>query len=249
MTTSLDPPWVMKKAVLVSIPDSEVACSASLRIFHDINTNKGSVSLKIRADLANLRGKSQDMTLSILPKKIEECALSLTNHNGLCSSRLVPMLPTFVQDDRAVSTLGLTLSTTGIVLCPHGMEYLSPADPEDNNFYAFAKICQSKSLRLHFSNRQFVNDQHDRLKAFSLALNRKDLEAESFRRPLFGLNERDGTVFSLSPDPPPHYEEPVSEQLKQVDPPLYSEEAEPKQAIGKRYRGILPYILTFQMAC
>lgn len=239
MTTSLDPPWVMKKAVLVSISDSEVACSASLHIFHDINTNKGSISLKIRADLTNLRGKLQDLILSILPKRIEECALSLTNNNSLCSPQLVPMLQAVVQDNWAISTLSLTLSTTGIVLCPHGMEYLSPADPEDNNFYTFAKICQSKSLHLHFSNRQFVDDQPDRLKAFSLALNRKDLEAESFQCPLSGVNERDGAVFSLSPDPPPHYEEPVSEQVKQVDPLLYSEEAEPKQAIGKRCRGIL----------
>lgn len=154
-----------------------------------------------------------------------------------------------MQDDRAVSTLSLTLSTTGIVLCPHGMEYLNPADPEDKNFYAFAKICQSKSLHLHFSNRQFVNDQPDRLKAFSFALNRKDLEAESFRRPLSDVDKRDGTVFSLSPDPPPQYEEPVPEQVKQVDPPLYSEEAKPKQAIGKRRRGILSYTLSLQIPC
>ena len=91
-----------------------------------------------------------------------------------------------------------------------------------------------------------MDDQPDRLKAFSLALNRKDLEAEFFRRPLSGVNEPDGTVFSLSPDPPPHYEEPVPEQVKQVDPPLYSEESESKQVIGKRYRGILLYTLTFK---
>lgn len=244
MTTSPDPPWVMKKAVLVSIPDSEVACSASLRIFHDINTNKGSISLKIRADIANLR-ESQDLTLSILPKRVEECALSLTNNDGLCS-RLVSKVRAPVRDGRAVSTLSLTLGTTGIVLCPRGMEYLSPANPKDMNFYAFAKICKSKSLRLHFSNRQFVNDQPDRLKTFSLALNRKDLEAESFKRLLSGVDERDWTVFSLSPDPPPYYEEPVPEQAKQVDPPLYSEESESKQVIGKRYRGILLYTLTFK---
>lgn len=38
ITTSPGPLCVMKKAVLVSIPDSEVACSASLRIFHTIHS-------------------------------------------------------------------------------------------------------------------------------------------------------------------------------------------------------------------
>ncbi|PYH49219.1 uncharacterized protein BP01DRAFT_388291 [Aspergillus saccharolyticus JOP 1030-1] len=205
-TTPPNPPWVIKKAVVVSIPDSEVACSASLRIFHDGNTDKGSISLKIKADLANLRGVLQDLTLTILPERVDECALSLTNNDGLCSPRLVSMLRASVPNIAAVSTLSLTLGTTGVVLVPRGMERLSPADPQDMNFYAFAKICQSKSLRLHFANRQFVDDQIDRLKTFSLALHRKDLEAESFKHPLSGVDERDWTVFDLSPDPPPYYE-------------------------------------------
>lgn len=212
-TTSPNPPWVLKKAVLVSIPDLDVACFARLRIAHDRNANQGSISLRITADLANLSGRSQVLTLNVPPELVEECALARISNDALCSPRLVSMLRASVTSVSAVATLSLRLGATGIVLCPSGMETLSPANQGDINFDAFAKICQSKSLRLHFSRRQFVNEELDRLEKFSFALQKKCLQAESFDHARHGVVQRDWRVFSLSLDPPPYCQESKSEQV------------------------------------
>ncbi|PWY91084.1 hypothetical protein BO70DRAFT_283673 [Aspergillus heteromorphus CBS 117.55] len=238
--TSPNPPWVLKKkAVLVSTGDLEVSCFARLRIAHDKNANQGSISLRITADLANLNGRSQVLTLNVPPELVEECALARISNDGLCSPRLVSMLRASVTSVSAVSTLSLRLATTGIVLCPSGMESLSPADQGDLNFDAFAKICQSKSLRLHFSRRQFVNDELDRLETFSFALQKRSLQAESFDHARHGVVRRDWRAFSLLLDPPPYCEGPMSGQLEQVDPPLYCEESKSERVVGKRCRGTL----------
>ncbi|PYI09782.1 hypothetical protein BO78DRAFT_362250 [Aspergillus sclerotiicarbonarius CBS 121057] len=238
MTTSPNPPLVLKKAVLVSTHDREVLCSARLRIAHDENANQGSISLMIRADLTNLSGR-QLLTFNIPPASVEECALARISNDGLCSSHWIGMLPAPVTSVSDVSTLSLTLGTTGIVLCPSGMESLSPTDPEDSNFRAFAKICQSKSLHLHFSTRQFVKDELDQLESFCFALQKGSLRAESFNHARQGVVKRDWRAFRLSLDPPPYSEEPVSDQAQQLDPPLYREESRSDQVGGKRCRGIL----------
>ncbi|RAL13985.1 uncharacterized protein BO97DRAFT_16646 [Aspergillus homomorphus CBS 101889] len=242
-TTSPNPPWVLKKkAVLVSTPDVEVSCFARLRIAHDQIANQGSISLRITADLANSSGRSQVLTLNVPPELVEECALARISNDTLCSSRLVSLLRASVTSVSAVSTLSLRLGATGVVLCPSGMESLSPANPGDANFNAFAKICQSKSLRLHFSRRQFVNDELTRLDAFALALQKRSLRAESLDHARHGVVSRDWRVFNLSLDPPPYCEEPMSEPVQQVDPPRYCEETKSEPAVGKRRRdqGSLP---------
>ncbi|KAL5337631.1 hypothetical protein BJX70DRAFT_368793 [Aspergillus crustosus] len=235
-TTSPTPPLILKKAVLVSTHDREVLCSARLRIAHDENANQGSISLMIKADLTNLNSRSQLLTLNIPPASVEECVLARVSDDGLCSSHWIHKLPTSVTSVSDVSTLSLTFSTTGIVLCPSGIESLSPADPKDSNFRAFAKICKSKSLRLHFSTRQFVQGELDQLEKFSFALQIRSLQAESFNHARHGMVERDWRVFGLSLDPPPYSEEPVSGQAAQVDPPLYPEETRSERAVGKRSR-------------
>ncbi|KAL4977123.1 hypothetical protein BDW66DRAFT_42619 [Aspergillus desertorum] len=231
-TTSKDPPWVLKKkTVLVYAPDLDVSCLVRLRIVHDQTANQGSISLSITADLANLSGRSQVLTLNIPPERVEKCGLARKSNDDLCSSRLVPRLPAPVTNVSAVSTLSLSLGTTGIVLYPSGIESLSSATPGDLKFHSFAKICQSKFLRLHFSGRQFVDNELDKLQNFSYALRHGSLRAVPFNQARHGVVQKDWRVFSLSPDPPPYCQESVSEQVNQVDPPLYCE-----QAVGKRRR-------------
>ncbi|GKZ22434.1 hypothetical protein AbraIFM66951_004655 [Aspergillus brasiliensis] len=146
------------------------------------------------------------------------------------------MLPAPVQNVSAVSTLSLTLCTTGIVHCPSDMESLSPATPDDVDFNSFTKICQSKFLCLHFSRRQFVNKELDKLEVFSRALQNKSLQTVPFDHARHGTVQKDWRVFNLSSDPPPYSQEPVSGQLKQVEPPLYCEESGSEQVVGKRRR-------------
>ncbi|KAL4734231.1 hypothetical protein BDV11DRAFT_59150 [Aspergillus similis] len=229
MTTTLQTPrWVLKKAVLVYASDLDVFCRADLSIVHDQTANQGSISLSIRAELTNLSGRSQVLTLNIPPERVEECTLARKSSDNLFPPGLVFMLPAPVTHVSAVSTLSLSLGTTGIVLCPSEMESLSPATPGDVKFSSFAKICQSRSLRVHFSGRQFVNNELDKLQNFSYALQQRSLQTASFNHARHGVVQKDWRVFSLPPDPPPYCQEPVSEQ---VDPPLYCE-----QAVGKRRR-------------
>ncbi|KAL3433583.1 hypothetical protein BDV09DRAFT_171717 [Aspergillus tetrazonus] len=227
-TTSQTPRWVLKKAVLVYASDFETFCRADLSIVHDQAANQGSISLSVRADLTNLSGRSQALTLNIPPERVEECTLARKSRDNLFPAGLFSMLPAPVTNVSAVSTLSLSLGTTGIVLCPSEIESLSPATPGDVKIHSFAKICRSRSLRIHFSGRQFVNNELDKLQNFSHALQRRSLQTVSFNYARHGVVEKDWRVFSLLPDPPPYCQEPVFEQ---ADPPLYCEEA-----VGKRRR-------------
>ncbi|KAL3481221.1 hypothetical protein BJX99DRAFT_219368 [Aspergillus californicus] len=231
--TSQNPSWVLKKKVLVHAYDLDVFCVARLSIDHHKTTNQGSISLLITADLANLNGRSQVLTLNIPPERVEKCGLARRSNNDLCPPRLVPMLPAPVTNVSAVSTLSLSLGTTGIVLCSSHMESLSPATPGDLKFHSFAKICQSKFLRVHFSGRQFVNKELDQLQSFSYALRQGRLQTVSYNHTRHGVVQKDWRVFRLSPDPPRYCQEPVFEQVNQVNPPLYSES---EQTVGKRRR-------------
>jgi hypothetical protein len=238
-TTSQNSPWVLKKkAVLVYAPDLNVSCRARLRIIHDQTANQGSISLSITADLANLSGRSQVLTLNIPPDRVGKCALARKSNDNLCPSHFLSLLPAPVTNVSDVSTLSLSLGTTGIVLCPSEIESLSPATPGHVGFHSFGKICQSKFLRLHFARRQFVNKELDKLENFSCALRKRSLQTVSFNHARHGVVQKDWRVFNLSPDPPPYYQESVSEQAKEADPPLYCEESVSEQSIGKRRRGI-----------
>ncbi|KAJ0425322.1 hypothetical protein BJY00DRAFT_275190 [Aspergillus carlsbadensis] len=230
-TTSQNPPWVLKKKVLVYAFDLDVFCVARLSIDYDQTASQGSISISITADLANLNGRSQVLTLNIPPERVKKCGLARRSNNDLCPPRLVPMLPAPVTNVSAVSTLSMSLGMAGIVLCPSNMESLSPAAPGDLKFHTFAKICQSKFLRVHFSGRQFVNKELDKLQSFSYALRQRRVQTVSYNHARHGVVQKDWRVFNLSPDPPPYWQQPVPEQVNQVDPPLYSE-----QIVGKRRR-------------
>ncbi|KAL4946954.1 hypothetical protein BDW69DRAFT_179384 [Aspergillus filifer] len=246
MTTALqNRPWTLKKAVLVHAPDSDAFCVARLRIVHGQSAdhgrtanhdhsvvhcqtaNQASISLSIMAALANSNSRSQ-LTLTIPPERVEKCGLARRSNDSLCSSRLLSSLPAPVTNASAVSTLTLSLDTVGIVLCPSGLESLIPATADDFEFHSFARICQSKFLRLHFSDRQFVNNELDKLQIFSQDLRRRSLQAVPVNHARHGLLQKDWRVFGLSPDPPPYSQEPVSEQ---ADPPVYHQ-----QVVGKRRR-------------
>lgn len=245
-TRSSNPLWVLQKTVLVYTPDFKACCSARLRIAHDKTANRGSISLRFTAELANLSGRSQVLTLNIPPEIVEKCELARISNVGLCSSDLLPKLPAPVTNLSAVSTLSLILNKTGRFLCPSGVESLSPANQEDLDLDAFAKICQSTSLRLHFSKRQFVEKELNQLEFFSGAL--RSLQAEHFDYARHGVVQKDWP-FSLLLDPPPYSEERVSDRVKQVDPPLYSEQSEQsEQAVGKRPRGILSLLIVCNLS-
>jgi hypothetical protein len=66
-----------------------------------------------------------------------------------------------------------------------------------------------------------VNKELDKLEHFSCALRKRSLQTVSFNHARHGVVQKDWRVFNLSPDPPPYYQESVSEQ-----------------SIGKRRRGI-----------
>jgi hypothetical protein len=192
-TTSQNSPWVLKKkAVLVYAPDLNVSCRARLCIIHDQTANQGSISLSITADLANLSGRSQVLTLNIPPDRVGKCALAQKSNDNLCPSHFLSLLPAPVTNVSDVSTLSLSLGHVG--------------------FHSFRKICQSKFLRLHFARRQFVNKELDKLEHFSCALRKRSLQTVSFNHARHGVVQKDWRVFNLSPDPPPYYQESVSEQ-------------------------------------
>ncbi|KAF7133799.1 hypothetical protein CNMCM5793_005211 [Aspergillus hiratsukae] len=235
-TTSQNSPWVLKKAVLVHAPNLDVFCRADLRIDHNQTARQGSISLSITANLANMSGRSQVLTLNIPPDRVGKCALARKSNDNLCPSHFLSILPAPVTNVSDVSTLSLSLGTTGIVLCPSGMESLSPATPGHVGFRSFARICQSEFIRLHFSRRQFVNKELDKLENFSCALRKRSLQTVSFNHARHGVVQKDWRVFSLSPDPPPYCQEPLSKQAKEADPPLYCEESVSEQGVGKRRR-------------
>jgi hypothetical protein len=153
------------------------------------------------------------LTLNIPPERVEKCALARKSDDRLFASALLSMLPAPVTNISAISTESLRLGTTGVVLCPPELETISPTTPGDLNFNLFAKICQSKFIRVHISQRQFVNEELDKLENFSRALPKGSLENMSFDHARHGVVQKDWHVFSLSPDPPPYNEERVAEQV------------------------------------
>ncbi|KAL2814627.1 hypothetical protein BJX63DRAFT_442454 [Aspergillus granulosus] len=234
-TASSNPPFVLKRAVLVSINNQEVLRFARLRLAYDNTTNKGSISLTIGADIANLSGRSQ-LILSIPPESVQECILAQPSNDSLFTLHWLKSLPAPVTNILDVLTLSLILSTTGSVLCPSGIESLHPADPKDSNFGIFTKICKSRSLHIHFSTRQFTKSELDQLESLSVALQKRSVQEEPLNYARQSVVKRDWRAFGLLLDPPPYSEEPIFNQGQQLDPPLYHEGSSSEQVARKRYR-------------
>lgn len=201
-------PGDLEKKVLVSTSNFDVYCAAHLRMAHNETAKQGSITISIKADIANFGGKLQVLRLIVPPERIEECALKWNSNDDLLPSRLVEAHPARPRKKSEILTLSLKLNLPGIVLCPSETETLRPATPEDLEFQSFAKISRSKSFCLHFSKRQFVNAQLEWLKTCISAFSAKRLWLEPFDHSRQRGIERDWTVFDLPLEPPPYDEEP-----------------------------------------
>ncbi|KAE8335195.1 hypothetical protein BDV24DRAFT_169467 [Aspergillus arachidicola] len=221
-TTSQSRGWELNKEVLVYTPEYKVSCHVGLRIVHDNNAHRGSITLSITADLANPRITSQ-VRLNIPPDRVKNCELYWSSNDSLCPSGLIIEHPASINNLSLVSTLRLELGEGGIVLCPSKAKYLSPADTNDTNFHAFAKVCRSQSLCLLIAHRQFAGAEYDRLKNFTSALQNERLQNVPFDHARQNMVPTDWHIFSSS----------VSEQ---VDPPPYCEKHVSQEVLGTRRR-------------
>ncbi|PYI14144.1 hypothetical protein BO99DRAFT_345766 [Aspergillus violaceofuscus CBS 115571] len=240
-SSSTNPPWASRvKAVLVSTSPRENPSLAGFRFAYDKNTNQGCISLSIKAHLSNrLSGEEDTLILRVPPESVKTCSLISASDETLCSDYFASKLPTRVKHVRDVSTLILELDRApaeGTVLCPSEMSSSLPATHGDWNFAAFARICESKSLRIHFAARQFVGGELGMLKAFVRGLEKRSLKAVSFDDSRQGLVERVWKDLNVLLERPPDYEEPASEQVKQADPPPYNEEPKSAHVGAKRAR-------------
>ncbi|KAK6003470.1 hypothetical protein QM012_009241 [Aureobasidium pullulans] len=205
--------WIFEKAVLAHTPEFNVACGARLRIAHNQNDDQGSISIRINATLAEL-GK-QTLMLNIRPQEVDMCTVVAKSNDKLIPDRMFPMVPVSVTSSAAVSTLILSLSVTGVVLVPLSVNdsTLRPAVPNDAEYQAFAKLCQSKTIHLHLSKQQFRDGDLHRLRTFSGAVRARMLKPQPIDCKRLnaghGAIEKDWRIFGQTIDPPP-YCEPVS---------------------------------------
>ncbi|KAB8212865.1 hypothetical protein BDV33DRAFT_185997 [Aspergillus novoparasiticus] len=230
-------PWALTKKVVVSVPGTKHSCDAKCRIAYsnDPEGERGSISLSIKAALANSNNRLDSLILAISPKTIQKCSLVQRSKFNLCPAELSSKIRQTISDAKVVSTLSIRFDWPGSVLCPSGAESLSSSDPGDSNFIAFAHICQSNSLRLHFARVQFQEEEFKTLEKFCSGIQR--LQPQSFahhRHP--GVVKRHPRIFKLSP--PPYDEEHVSTQAEQADPPPYNDQPELNSVLGKRDRGM-----------
>ncbi|PTU24704.1 hypothetical protein P175DRAFT_046492 [Aspergillus ochraceoroseus IBT 24754] len=226
--------WDLTKKVVVSVPGTKHSCDAKCRIAYSNDPERGSISLSIKAALANSTNSSDSLTLNICPEAIQKSSLVKRSNPNLCPSELSSKIRQTISGATAVSTLSIYLARPGIVLCPSWAKSLSSSDPRDSNFIAFAHICQSKSLRLHFARVQFQGEEFETLRKFCSRI--QTLQPESFAHHRHGVVKRDPSIFKLSP--PPYDEEQVSTPAEQADPPQYNDQPELNPVIGKRDRGM-----------
>lgn len=212
-TAKPEPLWVFEKAVLAHTPEFNVACGARLRIAHNQNDDQGSISIRINVALAEL-GK-QTLMLNIRPQEVDTCTVVAKSNDKLIPDRMFSMVPVSVTSSAAVSTLILFLNATGVVLVPPSAHdtTLSPAVPQDAEYQAFAKLCQSKIIHLHLSKQQLRDGDLHRLRIFSGAVRARMLKPQPIDRKRLnaghGAIEKDWRIFGQTIDPPP-YCEPVS---------------------------------------
>ncbi|KAB8213114.1 hypothetical protein BDV33DRAFT_230441 [Aspergillus novoparasiticus] len=209
--------WKVTKKGLVSTGNFGDFCRVQfIRFAHNENANEGSISITIKAHIANQNNSPRKLTLSIPPKLVEKCEFARESNDGLFPARFIHNVPGGATNVSDVSTLSLELNEVGHLICPSGTEYVTPTNPGDTTFDAFTRICRSQSLRIHFAGAQFVNDQLDGLETFLNALGH--LNAETFDHGRHHTVKKDWRAFFPLPNPPPYCEEPVSEQ---VAPPEY----------------------------
>ncbi|KAH0269592.1 hypothetical protein KCU91_g8607, partial [Aureobasidium melanogenum] len=220
-----EPLWVFEKAALAHAPEFDVACPVRLRIAHNQNDDQGSISIRINAALAEL-GK-QTLMLNIRPDEVDMCTVVAKSNDKLIPDRMFSMVPVSVTSSAAVSTLILCLNATGVVIVPPSADgvTLSPAEPDDAELQAFAKLCQSKTIHLHLSKQQFRDGDLHRLRTFSGAIRARMLKPQpiDYKR----LNAGHGAI-----------EKDWRSLAQTIDPPPYCEPVLAQSVLGKRSRAI-----------
>lgn len=124
-----------------------------------------------------------------------------------------------------VTTLSLNLKEPGIILVPPGLtEFISPADPSDDDFYAMSHISRATSIRLHYIRQDLPKDGKLCLQTFASASTKDALSAPVMNynhlNAGIGAHERNWTLFD---QPPPL--------------PTYNQVILPSAILGKRSRG------------
>jgi hypothetical protein len=209
MTITPEPLWTLEKAALVHAPGVNLSCPARLRITHDSDSEQGSISIHIKLALAGFSGNGkQTLMLSISPELVDMCTVVSKSNDRLIPHHMLSTVPVSVTNSAAVSTMVLCLNAHGVVIAPHATsDILSPANPDDINFRAFAKLCQTKTIHVHFSKQQFNHDELSRLRTFAGTLCAHLLKARPYDRKRLnagrGAVETDWRVFE-QPDPPPY---------------------------------------------
>jgi hypothetical protein len=211
--TTEDAHWCLNKTALVHAPEFDVSCLARLRVGYNQSLNQGFLSIKIVLKLAGFHSGSQVLTLSIPPEKVDRLTVTSISDDSLIPARMFDKLRG-VTDASTVSTCILCLNATGNVLVPAEVTTsLKPADPSDTDFFAFSRICRTKTIRLHFSNKQFVKDDLLRLRSFASSLLTRSLTEAPLNYGRInsgrGIQSKDWTVFDRSTSPPP-YEQIIS---------------------------------------
>lgn len=256
-TITSEPRLVLEKAVLVHAPDfDDVGCVCRVRIAYDANLNQGSISIRFSTALAGF-DEPQLLMLNIQPDTVDSCTLASRSKDILIPPRMFSMVPLSVMTASAVLTLKLCLDASGTILVPPQTTALRPSNEADADFHAFTKICQAKTIHLHFSKQQFKSDELPRirtqLRSLSGALSSRTLDAEPFDPTRLnagrGVQERDCSVFDQPLHPPPY-----SPSLRIVrgnsgayphgpSQTILSRTGYQQSVLGKRSRGIFKDIL------
>jgi hypothetical protein len=201
-------PTLLNKAVLIHEPHHDVSCRARVRIDHHQSDRQGLLSISVKLALVGF-GRPV-LRLNVAPEMVEKCRVISSSNADLIPTRMLSMLRG-VTNASAVVTLMLDLNATGLVLVPPHVTTttVSPAQQSDvAAFRAFAMICRSKSILLHFSKSQIPNDDLSRLRAFASALRTHSVDAAPFDYTGLnagrGVQEKDWTLFDQTLNPPPY---------------------------------------------
>ncbi|RAL09449.1 uncharacterized protein BO97DRAFT_351865 [Aspergillus homomorphus CBS 101889] len=232
-------PWATGvKKVLVSTSTLDNPSVASIRLAYHKYTNQGCISLGINAKSGNSSGQNS-LLFRISPESVKTCRLILVSDETLCPEYFITRLQTRAKNVRDISLLDLELDRAlaeETVLCPSNLPSPLPAAHRDLNFAAFARICESKSLRIYFGRQQFRDHELGILRTFVHDLNTKTLKAVSSNEARQGRVERRWKDLSVWLDKPPDYEESASERVQQVNPPPYHDKSKLARAGEKRPR-------------
>ncbi|THX69987.1 hypothetical protein D6D04_10081 [Aureobasidium pullulans] len=184
---------------------------------------EGYIAIKVNLRLAGSNNEHQTIHLNILPGTINACSVTPPSFKNLLPNNLLTKLHG-AKEASDVTTLSLNLKEPGIVLVPPGLtEFISPADPSDDDFYAMSQISRATSIRLHYIRQDLPKDSKLCLQTFASASTKDALSApvmnSNHLNAGIGAHERNWTLFD---QPPPL--------------PTYNQVILPSAILGKRSR-------------